>query len=204
MIKHMPVLTGRKTILRAILATDADAMFEFINEPGLRLLTGSQTIFTRDQVLAFCAGVLDDKDRFDYAITVDGRVIGDVVLNEIDWCNRISNFRIGIWNPAHPHFGYGREATALILRFGFETLGLNRIELEVFVHNPAARHVYEVLGFQMEGVRREALLQDGARVDSFVMSLLRRDYDSLVSDPQSELSRQLADQSSQGRKSLRD
>lgn len=63
----------------------------------------------------------------------------------------------------------------VIVQFGFETLGLHRIELEVFAFNPRARHVYETAGFVYEGTRRDALLWEGQWVDAHLMAVLSTD-----------------------------
>ena len=70
----------------------------------------------------------------------------------------------------------GTESASLLIGFGFETLALNRIELEVYAFNPQARRVYEKLGFRLEGTRREALIWDDERVDAHIMSMLRREF----------------------------
>jgi putative acetyltransferase len=52
--------------------------------------------------------------------------------------------------------------------------GLTRIELTVRADNPNARTLYERLGFQHEGVQRQAFRVDGQFIDSHAMALLRR------------------------------
>ena len=50
--------------------------------------------------------------------------------------------------------GVASTATRLLSDFGFETLGLRRIELNAAVGNVASRRVAEKAGFEPEGVRR--------------------------------------------------
>jgi RimJ/RimL family protein N-acetyltransferase len=71
--------------------------------------------------------------------------------------------------------GLGTEATRLIVGYGFDQLGLHRIELEVYAFNPRARRAYEKVGFVAEGVLRDALWWDGEWVDAVVMSMLETD-----------------------------
>ena len=71
--------------------------------------------------------------------------------------------------------GYGTEATSLLVNHVFLTTPVHRIGLEVYPFNPRAQHVYEKVGFRQEGVMRDALLWDGERVDSVLMSVLRTD-----------------------------
>ncbi len=103
-------------------------------------------------------------------------MIGEAVLNCIDDINLSASFRIAIWIPDARNKGFGSEATRLLVRHGFEAVGLNRIELEVYAFNPRAMRVYEKIGFRLEGTRRQALLWDGEAVDTHIMAILRDDY----------------------------
>lgn len=51
--------------------------------------------------------------------------------------------------------GYATEAGRMILRFGFEELGLNRIFAHHFVRNPASGRVMLKLGMRLEGRLRQ-------------------------------------------------
>jgi RimJ/RimL family protein N-acetyltransferase len=54
------------------------------------------------------------------------------------------------WNQ-----GYATESNQCLVDFGFEVLGLHRIEARHFLRNPASGRVMEKLGMQHEGVERE-------------------------------------------------
>ncbi|MPN59392.1 Spermidine N(1)-acetyltransferase [bioreactor metagenome] len=62
------------------------------------------------------------------------------------------------------------------MRYGFEALNLNRIQLEVFDFNPRALAVYRKTGFVLEGTSREAFYFNGRPVDVHQMAILRREY----------------------------
>jgi putative acetyltransferase len=52
-------------------------------------------------------------------------------------------------------------------------LDLRRIELTVYVDNPAAVHLYEKFGFVIEGTHRDYAFRSGAYVDAYAMARLR-------------------------------
>jgi RimJ/RimL family protein N-acetyltransferase len=54
------------------------------------------------------------------------------------------------WN-----LGYATEASRRLIDFGFEVLGLHRIEARHFIRNPASGQVMMKLGMQPEGVERD-------------------------------------------------
>lgn len=173
-----PILKGHLVTLRPIVAEDGAAMLDSMADEEVMRLTGTQQQFTLAQVEAFCRAVAEADDRVDYAITLgdDTTYIGEVVLNEIDWTNRRASFRIALAGRQYFGKGYGSEATCLILEHGFGSLGLHRIELEVYDFNPRAQRVYEKVGFVREGVRRDVLLWDGAYHSAIVMSILAHEY----------------------------
>jgi RimJ/RimL family protein N-acetyltransferase len=72
--------------------------------------------------------------------------------------------------------GFGTEATRLVLGHAFDTVGINRAELEVYEFNPRARHVYEKVGFVYEGTKRQALRWDGQWIDAALMAMLADEW----------------------------
>jgi RimJ/RimL family protein N-acetyltransferase len=64
------------------------------------------------------------------------------------------------------------DAARLACQWGFDALGLGRIEWWATVGNDASRRVAEKLGFTFEGTCRARLLHRGVRVDGWVGGLL--------------------------------
>jgi RimJ/RimL family protein N-acetyltransferase len=98
------------------------------------------------------------------AVTVDGALAGSVDLR-LDGRDP-HTAEIGYWVAAAVR-GRGVASTAarVLSDFGFETLGLRRIELNAAVGNVASRRVAEKAGFEPEGVRRAFLPVGGVRTD---------------------------------------
>ena len=55
-------------------------------------------------------------------------------------------------------------------------MGLHRVSLEVYAHNPRAQRAYEKAGFVVEGRMRDALLLDGRRIDAIIMAALAPEW----------------------------
>lgn len=72
--------------------------------------------------------------------------------------------------------GYGREALSLLQKFAFETLNLNRLELEVYDFNERGRRCYASCGFKEEGRLRQKMFKNGKYCDVIVMSVLAEEY----------------------------
>jgi RimJ/RimL family protein N-acetyltransferase len=109
--------------------------------------------------------------------TIDeDRLLGNASLFSISQKNRAATFGIVIGEKDFWGRGYGLEATRLMVRFGFDELNLNRIQLDVYDYNPRAIRAYEKAGFCKEGVRRQAVFREGAYHDVHLMAILREEW----------------------------
>lgn len=178
MAKENLLLTGPNVTLRPITGSDAETIASALNDPEARRLTGTHAEFSLKDVQAHCARIKGANDRWDYGITVSGRLIGDTALTEVDHKNASASFRIAIWHCDMRNKGIGTETTQLMIKFGFEHLKLHRIELEVFAFNPRALKVYEKVGFTLEGTKRDALNWQGAWIDAHMMAMLSSEYEA--------------------------
>jgi RimJ/RimL family protein N-acetyltransferase len=61
----------------------------------------------------------------------------------------------------------------MLLDYGFEKLGLSRIEALVFVGNWASRRVFEKNGFAVVCINRGAVEKRGAWVDAWKLAVVR-------------------------------
>ena len=185
---HTPTIVGKRIRLRPFVAADHDALWAMVNGDGR--LTGTHATFTREGVDRWYASrgeQLDERldERLDLAIASldDDTCVGEVVLNELDPDNASCAFRICLTGPEVFGHGYGSEATRLLLDHAFETVGLHRIELEVYTFNTRAIHVYERCGFTREGIRRDALRWDSAFHDALLMSILAPEWHARPGTP---------------------
>ena len=104
----------------------------------------------------------------------DEKHIGNIELSEIDFIHRKARFSIILW--AEQKKGYGFQASRALIDFAFRKLNLNRIDLGVNEDNTPAINLYKKLGFQHEGVLREAFLRNDKKKNIIVMGLLKSDF----------------------------
>lgn len=170
-------------ILRPARAEDADAYYSQNYDPldaQVARLTGCKENFTRKEVVSFFLRCMEDEDRCDFLITApDGRIIGESVINEIDWDLKCANFRIGIFHPEDCGRGIGSWAVQMTRDFAFEQLKLHRLELDVFSFNPRAERAYLKAGFKREGVLRDAVRDGDGYADDILMALLEDEWRAL-------------------------
>ena len=115
-----------------------------------------------------------------YAIILakDDTLIGNVGLMGIDNINRVATVGLFIGETENRGKGYGGEALRLILDFGFNTLNLHNIMLNVNSDNEQGIACYKKVGFKEFGRRSEAVYKDGKYIDLLYMEILDADYNN--------------------------
>lgn len=174
----MSKLVGKNVYLRPHEQQDKEIIFAGAHEPVGGKLTGTHGTFTMQQIEAYIENNAKDDSRAGWVIcTIDDRVVGEVVINNIDADNHSADIRIAVFDPADFGKGYGTAALSLAIDYGFSVLKLHRIVLGVYAFNPRAIHVYEKkLGFKREGVMRDALFWEGEYHDEIIMSILEHEW----------------------------
>lgn len=108
--------------------------------------------------------------------TLDGRVIGNAGLINLDFESRRVDMGIMIGEKDCWNKGYGTEAISLLLEFLFDELNMNRVALIADTRNHRAIRCYEKCGFQKEGIMRKARFKNGVYTDDLIMAILRDDW----------------------------
>ena len=104
-------------------------------------------------------------------------VIGAIELRKITAEHRSAEVGILVGDRAYWGQGYGTDAMRALCRFAFEEMDLRRIHLGVMEFNARAIRSYEQVGFVVEGRLRQDTYLGGHYYDSFVMGLLREDFE---------------------------
>ncbi|KWU41854.1 putative GNAT family acetyltransferase [Rhodotorula sp. JG-1b] len=103
----------------------------------------------------------------------------------IGWCqldrleerpqHRCGHFGV-IIDKAYRGSGYATEAVEWLLQRAFVGHCLNRVESNCWSWNTSALRVYEKVGFVVEGIRREAVWQEGGYRDDCMIAILAKDW----------------------------
>ena len=173
-----PQLQGEKVILRRPLLKDSPHYFRWINDQELVALNGQYKPVSQAAHDQWFNAIGTYRDRVEFSILAreSCECIGSLSLRNIDRKNRNALLQIRVGERRYWGAGYGTEAVRLLVGYAFDTLDLNRVGLHVFCDNPRAIAAYKKVGFQEEGVLREAAFVDGAPKDLVVMGLLKRSH----------------------------
>jgi RimJ/RimL family protein N-acetyltransferase len=84
---------------------------------------------------------------------------------------------IGLWiGEPYQGKGYGTQAVSQIIDYGFQQLGLDKVEACIFTGNWASRRIFEKNGFILERTIRNAVLKQGRWLDEWLVGINREDY----------------------------
>jgi [ribosomal protein S5]-alanine N-acetyltransferase len=82
-----------------------------------------------------------------------------------------------LFDDSYKRQGLMTEALGPVLAYGFEEMGLRRIEALAADYNIPSVRLLQKYGMQLEGVIREHYVVDGVNEDSVLYSIIRPDYD---------------------------
>lgn len=176
MMKWNRYLNGDRVLLRGVEAQDLDLLAEWRNAPENWQHFFNPRPVCRAGQAAWLEGVIKDPSRLFLVIVerASSTLIGSIGLDHIDSFNQSAEMgNVLIGNPQFRGAGLAREATELLLDLAFSRLNLRRIYLYVFAGNPAALRLYRSLGFEQEGLLKEACFSEGEFRDVLLMSLLK-------------------------------
>lgn len=99
-----------------------------------------------------------------------GILLGAAGLNQRNRAHRSAN--LGYWTrQSRQGCGVATRSARQVARFGFDRLGLIRIEIVALPENRASRRTAEKLGAHFEGIARQRLWVDGHPRDAAVYAL---------------------------------
>lgn len=105
-----------------------------------------------------------------------GKLIGDFSYHIIFRKHRRAEIGYSLYDPSDRGQGFMQELLPFTLRFGFETLALERIEALTATDNWASMCLLRRFGFKREGYARRHYRVEQENTDSLSFSLLREDF----------------------------
>lgn len=177
---EIPTLTTGDISLRTIDERDIAALFSlFSHEKVVRFMDIEKFVNVSEavQLISFFREKLASGEGMRWAITINGRneLIGTCGFHHI---NR-THYKMELGYDLLPsYWGKGIMTNSIhrLLQYGFEELQMNRIEAYVDPANINSYRLLQRLGFEQEGLVREAFFQKGKFVNAFITSLLQKDY----------------------------
>ena len=177
-------MEGKLVRIRAYEKSDLDAVMAWVNDEEVtRNLGGGPISFPmsraqEEKFLDLAAGSGADPTNKHFAIETlaDRKYIGGIDVRGINWMYRHAEIGIAIGDKNYWSRGYGTDAMHIIMRMGFDVMGLHRMWLTVLAFNARGIRCYEKCGFSREGVKRDDRFIEGKFHDGIIMAILEHEY----------------------------
>ena len=105
--------------------------------------------------------------------------IGAAGLLYVNWINRSGDFSfyIGDNESYIDNKGFAKEAAKLLIEYGFNNLNLNKIWMELYEFDSKKIEFFKNdFNFVIDGKLRQNCFEGGQYWDSYIISLLQKDY----------------------------
>jgi RimJ/RimL family protein N-acetyltransferase len=178
-------LATPRLLLRPLADGDAQALYAIFSDPRVMRFWSSEPWATLDrahQHIALRRAELERGEDPCLAIerVADAALIGTCTLfHHVPQCRRAElgyGLAVSAWGQ-----GYVQEAVSRLLAWGFDEMGLNRVEADIDPRNVASARSLERLGLRREGLLRERWIVGDEVSDTALYGLLRADW--LQRDP---------------------
>lgn len=175
-----PIIAQGSVYLRAAEREDIPLFVTWLNDNRTSRTLGARAPLSIPLEEQWFDRMLADQGKGGYLFVAclleDDRPVGDVGLFDLDLVNGSAGLGIMVGDVADHGRGLGTDMLRAMLSFGFGSLRLERIWLEVYEFNPRARRIYERVGFVVEGVLRHAAFLEGRYVDVDRMAILADEW----------------------------
>lgn len=179
-IEHIiKFLESNHIYLRPLIKSDLEHWFIAYFHTTTRSLTQLKLPKTPQQLDKWFETITNDDSRLDFIISQqrDVELMGTISLTNIDWYNRSANMSIIIPRKHNHNKGIGSEAVFLLLLYAFETLNLNRVQIQMPAYNSLAIAVANKIGFQQEGELRQAYFDKNEYHNVLQFGILKSDFE---------------------------
>ena len=172
-------LTDGAITLRPFHPSDAIPLYQAVREslpellPWMPWAYADYSIKDSRKWIESCARTWAKGKEYNFAIidSKDGSLLGGCGLNQVRRRARFAN--LGYWvRSKYTKKGVATAAALLVARFGFNELGLNRIEIGAATGNNASLRVAEKVGATRQGIQKRKIAFRDKVYDRAVFSLI--------------------------------
>ena len=174
-----PTLETANLRLREMVAADAEAVFRLFGDDDVTRYYDLEGFNSLEQARGHIGQQAARYQRGEVIRWGICQRTNDVLIGSVGVSFYEANAQGGLgYELARPYWRMGimSEALGIVIRFGFRSLNLNRLQALVMPGNEASAGLLGKLGFREEGLLREYAFFKGRYQDLVCFSLLRREY----------------------------
>ena len=186
MLRHCGTLSieTENLLLRPFKYSDADTMLQYwIADENIQTMYSEPVYKTHDEVISLLNKYISSYERDDYyrwaVIDKEGHgCIGQISFFLVDSRNHFAEIEYCI-GSAFQRRGFATEATKALIQFGFDRIGLHKIQICTKVINVPSKKVIEKCGFTYEGTLRDYFYHNERYTGRMYYSMLRDEYERM-------------------------
>ncbi|MBS4175298.1 GNAT family protein [Bacillus sp. FJAT-49736] len=179
-LSAIPVLETDNYYLRGIERDDASSLFSFMSDRDTMKYITHHPVKTVQELENNIKKSLDSfKENKEIPWTIvrkqSDQVIGMFRFHKLHTWHQKTEMGVVI----HKDFqqkGVMTEILPIMLDYGFNSLGLNRIVGDIFSTNQGSKKLMEKFGFHKDGILRQTDFDGEGFIDTVVYSMLKREY----------------------------
>lgn len=161
--------------IRALERTDLRQIHIIDNKAETMRLWFEEPYESLDELTSLYDKHIHDTHERRFVVDVGDEFAGIVELVSIDYIHRNCEIQIIITDRFSGQ-GLAQQALQKGIDYAFHTLNMYKVYLWVDVHNDKAVHIYNKLGFTIEGTIKQQFFAGGKYHDSYFMGILKSDY----------------------------
>jgi RimJ/RimL family protein N-acetyltransferase len=176
-------LEGKRIILKILTKEDLRELGKLMVDKEIRELVAEVYPLTEKDIESFFEKCQNVEERIWFVI-IDketNKLIGETGFKGMYPPWRSGEFTLILWDRNYWSKGYGREVAQLMLEYGFNTLNMHRIYIEVAEFNVYGLKFWERLSFKKSGTLVEGYFCRGKYYDFIMMYMLENEFRELTS-----------------------
>lgn len=174
-----PVIETERLILKPLAIDDTESLLEIFSDPEVMRYWNTAPWTIIQDAIDFINKSNDSMLRQESLILgmylkSTGDLTGKCMLFSYDQKSKRAEIGFGLMRSCWGK-GYINEAGEALIKYGFDSLGLRRVEAEIDPDNQSSAKALEKLGFSLEGLLRQRWEVNGIVSDSAMYGLLVSD-----------------------------
>ena len=159
--------------LRWIEENDASVLMELNNNNEIaNCVVGNPKKVNYEEQLLWMTKRAEEKNTVRMMIEYDGNAVGTIIINNVDFNNKVGNINIKIL-PKYHGKKIGANALDIACQYAFEELNLFCLTAHILSDNVASISLFAKKGFMKEGILRSRVIKNEYRMDLISMSYLK-------------------------------
>lgn len=173
-------LKGQTIYLRALKKKDIDGNYRFwLNDPEIvQFNSHGRFPITPEKLLTFVQSSIQSNTALVLAVIdiATDKHIGNISLQGISWVDRSAEIAFLLGEKDFWGKGVMQEAGELLINHAFAALNLHRVHCGTSSDNKGMQKLAEKIRMKQEGIRKEAIFNNGTYHDIIEYGILKEDF----------------------------